>query len=88
MKSILTILVALASSLAAMQLVFAQADSNRDVIVVTSTRSEIPLADAIVPITVIDRERIELSMATDLAELLRFEAGMFGLEGMDVRSGR
>ena len=47
-----------------------------DQIVVTATRQEIPLADAIVPVTVIGREQIELSLATDLAELLRFEAGL------------
>jgi vitamin B12 transporter len=47
-----------------------------DNIVVTATRSAIPLAEAIVPVTVITRQDIEQSMASDLAELLRFEAGM------------
>ncbi|MDH3547179.1 MAG: TonB-dependent receptor [Gammaproteobacteria bacterium] len=47
-----------------------------DTIIVTATRTEIPLDDAIVPVTVITREDIELSLATDLAELLRFEAGI------------
>ena len=47
-----------------------------EVIVVTATRTEIPLSDATVPVTVITREDIELSLATDLAELLRFEAGI------------
>ena len=47
-----------------------------DMIIITATRTEIPLADAIVPVTVITREDIELSLATDLAELLRFEAGI------------
>lgn len=47
-----------------------------DTIIVTATRTEIPLEDAIVPVTVITREDIELSLATDLAELLRFEAGI------------
>ena len=47
-----------------------------DTIVVTATRTEIPLDRAIVPVTVITREEIELSLATDLAELLRFEAGL------------
>lgn len=51
-------------------------DDSTDTIIVTATRSEISIADAIVPVTVIDRERIELSLATDLAELLRFEAGL------------
>ena len=47
-----------------------------DTIIVTATRTEIPLSDAIVPVTVITREDIELSLATDLAELLRFQAGI------------
>ena len=47
-----------------------------DILIVTATRTEIPLSDAIVPVTVITREDIELSLATDLAELLRFEAGI------------
>ncbi len=47
-----------------------------ELIVVTATRTEIPLNDATVPVTVITREDIELSLATDLAELLRFEAGI------------
>ena len=47
-----------------------------ELIVVTATRTEIPLSDATVPVTVITREDIELSLATDLAELLRFEAGI------------
>ena len=47
-----------------------------EIIIVTATRTEIPLTNATVPVTVISREDIELSMATDLAELLRFEAGI------------
>lgn len=47
-----------------------------ETIIVTATRTEIPLSDAIVPVTVITRENIELSLASDLAELLRFEAGI------------
>jgi len=47
-----------------------------ELIVVTATRTEIPLSNATVPVTVITREDIELSLATDLAELLRFEAGI------------
>ena len=50
--------------------------SASDTIVVTATRTETPISDAIVPITVITREDIELSGATDLAELLRFQAGI------------
>ena len=47
-----------------------------ETIIVTATRTEIPLEDAIVPVTVITREEIELSLANDLAELLRLEAGI------------
>ncbi len=43
---------------------------------VTATRTEVSLSDAIVPVTVITREDIELSMATDLAELLRIQTGI------------
>ncbi len=54
----------------------AHANGAPDTIIVTATRTAVPLADAIVPVTVIGREQIELSLATDLAELLRFEAGL------------
>jgi vitamin B12 transporter len=47
-----------------------------ETIIVTATRTEIPLSDAIVPVTVITREDIEMSLANDLAELLRFQAGI------------
>ncbi|MDJ0758804.1 MAG: TonB-dependent receptor [Woeseiaceae bacterium] len=50
--------------------------SASDTIVVTATRTETPISDAIVPVTVISRDDIELSGATDLAELLRFQAGI------------
>ncbi len=50
--------------------------SPGDTIIVTATRTEIPLSDATVPVTIITREDIELSLATDLSELLRFEAGL------------
>ncbi len=47
-----------------------------DTIVVTATRTPIQQAEATVPVTVITREDIELSLATDLSELLRFQAGI------------
>ncbi|MBT8101402.1 MAG: TonB-dependent receptor [Gammaproteobacteria bacterium] len=50
--------------------------STGDTIIVTATRTPIPLSDATVPVTIITREDIELSLATDLSELLRFEAGL------------
>lgn len=48
----------------------------RDTIVVTATRTPIPLSDATVPVTVITREDIELALSADLSELLRFQAGI------------
>ena len=47
-----------------------------ETLVVTATRTEIPLSDATVPVTVITRDDIELSLANDLADLLRFQAGI------------
>jgi vitamin B12 transporter len=51
-------------------------DAPDDVIIVTATRNEISISDAIVPVTVIGRTQIEQSLSSDLAELLRFEAGL------------
>ncbi|MBT8090523.1 MAG: TonB-dependent receptor [Gammaproteobacteria bacterium] len=50
--------------------------SPGETLIVTATRTPIPLSDATVPVTVITREDIELSLASDLSELLRFEAGI------------
>ena len=47
-----------------------------DTIIVTATRSSIPTKNATVPVTIIDREQIELSLAKDLSQILRFEAGL------------
>jgi len=68
---IVTLLLTLASPL-----LLAADISASDTIIVSATRTEIPLDDAIVPVKVITRADIELSLATDLAELLRFEAGI------------
>ncbi len=54
----------------------AAAPASDDVIVVTATRSETAIRDVIVPVTVINRQQIEQSAASDLSELLRFEAGL------------
>ena len=43
----------------------------KDTIVVTATRNQISIDDSTVPVTVIDRQQIEQSLATDLSELLR-----------------
>jgi vitamin B12 transporter len=68
--------VALAAVLTMPCVARAQDISTSDTIVVTATRTEIPIDDATVPVSVISREDIELSLATDLSELLRFEAGI------------
>ena len=54
----------------------AQEIQPKDTIIVTATRTEISVNDAIVPVTVITRDQIEQSLASDLAEVLRFEAGI------------
>lgn len=54
----------------------ASESASTDTIVVTATRTEVALSNTTVPIAVIDREQIELSGASDLAELLRFQAGI------------
>jgi vitamin B12 transporter len=68
--------IALATVLAASMFAEAADISPGETIIVTATRTEIPLSDATVPVTVITREEIELSLASDLSELLRFEAGI------------
>ncbi|MCP4300793.1 MAG: TonB-dependent receptor [Gammaproteobacteria bacterium] len=68
--------IALAALLSVPSLSAAADITPGDTIIVTATRTPIALADATVPVTVITREDIELSLATDLAELLRFEAGI------------
>lgn len=50
--------------------------TDLDQVVVTATRTETALADAIVPTQVITREQIERSQARDLADLLRGRAGI------------
>ena len=69
-------LITLAAALGAASPALAQDVPAVDTIIVTATRTEIPISDATVPVDVISRDQIELSMAADLAELLRFEAGV------------
>jgi vitamin B12 transporter len=45
-------------------------------VVVTTTRTPVEVAEALAAVTVIDREQIERSQVTDVAEILRFEAGL------------
>ena len=68
--------IALAALLSVSSLSLAADISPGETLIVTATRTPIPLSDATVPVTVITREDIELSLATDLSELLRFEAGI------------
>lgn len=55
---------------------FAQDATDLDEVLVTATRTEIALADSIVPAQVIDRGDIERSQARSLPELLRGRAGI------------
>jgi vitamin B12 transporter len=72
---ILSLAVALALSPAAMANSLIQA-TDLDEVVVTGTRTEVLLADSLVPAQVIDREEIERSQAVDLVGLLRGRAGV------------
>ncbi|MFO0451738.1 MAG: TonB-dependent receptor plug domain-containing protein, partial [Pseudomonadota bacterium] len=47
-----------------------------DDVVVTATRVPQPAAEVLAPVVVIDRETIERSLAPDVADLLRFHAGL------------
>jgi vitamin B12 transporter len=49
-------------------------DANH--LVVTATRVPTPMEEVLAPVTVIDRAAIERSAATDVADLLRFHAGL------------
>ena len=55
---------------------FSATSDPTDIIIVTATRTEIALADVSVPVEVITRDEIELSLANDLSELLKFVAGI------------
>ncbi|MBI2384165.1 MAG: TonB-dependent receptor [Gammaproteobacteria bacterium] len=54
----------------------AEEPARLDPLVVTATGYEIPARDALASITVITRDEIERALATDVAELLRFHAGL------------
>lgn len=72
MRSLL--IITLVSLLCVPSLLVAADITPGETIIVTATRTEIALSDSTVPVSIITREDIELSMATDLSELLRFEA--------------
>ncbi|MCK4742615.1 MAG: TonB-dependent receptor [Sulfuriflexus sp.] len=52
------------------------ADKTLEPIVVTASRTVQTVDEALAPVIVIDREEIERSQAVDIAELLRFHAGL------------
>ncbi|MEJ2601893.1 MAG: TonB-dependent receptor [Gammaproteobacteria bacterium] len=54
----------------------AESPADLDPVVVTATRTPVPVSESLVPVTVITREQIERSLATDVLDLLRFEAGL------------
>jgi vitamin B12 transporter len=70
---ITTGLLAVASLVAAVP---APAADALDAIVVTATRRPVTPAESLAPVIVIDREEIEQSLALDVADLLRFHAGL------------
>ncbi len=52
-------------------------DSNPlERVIVTATRTETPLRETLASVVIIDRDQIERSLAGDVAELLRFHAGL------------
>ena len=68
----------LVAALSAAAPVLAETDplADLDTVVVTATRTRVPADDVLVPVIVIDRATIERSGALDLADLLRFHAGI------------
>lgn len=65
----------LVAGLAVVAALAAQAETLEPV-VVTATRTEIALDETLASVVVIDRDAIERSLAADVAELLRFHAGL------------
>src|SRR5690606_26438503 len=53
-----------------------QAPTQLDDVIVTATRTPIPIEDSVVPVQVIDRVQIERSQASSLQALLRGRAGL------------
>jgi len=66
------------ATLATLSLPFAThaADDSADPVIVTATRTAQTADAALAAVTVIGREQIEASQARDVAELLRFQAGL------------
>ena len=73
-----TLILTLAGALFLPMTAFAQSDTATDLdqVVVTATRTQVPIADSLFPVQVIDREQIERSQVRDLPDLLRGRAGI------------
>ncbi len=69
-------LAALLIAMATAPLVAQEPPAELSPVITTATRTPIALADATLPVLVISRADIERSQASDLAELLRFHAGI------------
>ncbi len=66
--------------------------SEKEVIVVTATRTEKPITDLSATVSVIDAEQIEREISNNIADLVRYEPGVsvagsgrFGLSGFAIR---
>lgn len=85
-RSVLRLALAVAATLStSAALADSRADSRADAgvepavdrtVVVTATRTPQSAFDVLAPVVVIDREAVERSLATDVADLLRFHAGL------------
>ena len=64
------------AALAAPLFVYAEEPAKLDPVVITATGTENKLSDSLASISVITRDQIERAQATDVAELLRFTAGV------------
>src|SRR5262245_14017945 len=53
-----------------------ESETRAATMVFAATRARVPADDVLVPVIVIDRATIERSGALDLADLLRFQAGI------------
>ncbi|HZF14429.1 MAG TPA: TonB-dependent receptor [Steroidobacteraceae bacterium] len=54
----------------------AASDAPKDEVLVTATRTPVPESDILVPVTVITRDDLARSLASDAADVLRFQAGL------------
>ena len=76
LPSLLVLPAAIAWALPGVAQAQATGATDLDEVVVTGTRTEVPLADSLVPAQVIDRDEIERSQARSLVDLLKGRAGV------------